>query len=109
MIRHKEQAEQVDCDSRHKTLNWVITTMFAMLVALMTIGGWSVVSAHNAVITASDVASNLRVEQSRSTDYREQSKQDMSELKAWFRTLSEKQDKMNDSVQRLVVKQENNK
>lgn len=101
--------EKIICAAKHKPLYWAIGLLSSLLIGLLAMVGWCISASKAASADAEHAARSTEAVQIRTTEYREYMKQDISDLKGSVRGLSEKVDKMNESVQRLIQKNEPNK
>ena len=98
-----------DCLDVHKSITKKFGFIIGALSLLCIFIGWNTYSANYAREKADDAAYESSVFSARSDEYRLYMKQDMQSVKASIEKLSDKQDTMNDSVQRLITKVENDK
>jgi parvulin-like peptidyl-prolyl isomerase len=82
-------------------MHGVLLTIIGLIVVFV---GWAGVAANCAKDDAVKAASNASTIGIRNEEYRTYMKQDMIEVKSSIRALSDKQDRMNESLQRLIQK-----
>lgn len=95
-----------DCMNRHRTINrmqGVILTLIGLIAIFI---GWAGVAANCAREDAVNAASAASILGVKNDEYRNYMKQDMIDMKQSIRSISEKQDRMNESIQRLIQKTE---
>ena len=89
---------------RHRPILWAVGALFAMLGLLITLVGWSAMAARAASDEASQAARSAESLQIRTGEYRDYMKADMIDLKASMKSMADKQDRMNEHIQRLIQK-----
>ncbi len=99
MTRQPRELSLEVCNERHRNMNWAIGIMFSVLTLLVGITGWAAIAANQATI-------QVTAEKVKTEENRLYIRQDMIDLKTWMKSMADKQDKMNDSLQRLVVQRE---
>ncbi len=95
------------CNDRHTSIGWVLKSVVAVMSVLCVVVGWMVVATARASSEAAAAARAAEVQAAKNDEYRVYVKQDMADLKMALRALVEKQERMNESLQRLLQRAEN--
>jgi len=112
MVQHESWSSD-RCDERHRGVGRTMGVLLTLMGLMATFVGWTIVSsnaarseAQAAVIQAQTAAAAASLLGAKNDEYRDYMKQDMKDVKASILVMSGKQDRMNESVQRLLQKSE---
>lgn len=94
------------CNQRHTSVWRTVTALFLTLGILMTAIGWLITEVRTATVNAAGAATAVQVQVARADESRVNINEALTSLRVWIKTMSEKQDRMNDSLIRLVEAQE---
>lgn len=109
-----EDAMIVNCQEKHRQLNWVLGILVTLILGMIGVAGMSWSAAQSASARAqsvddktSQVGEALRIDQAKTTVFRENQTRSLDELRIWIRRMGDKQDSMSDALNRLVTLKEN--
>jgi hypothetical protein len=104
-IKH-ETFNATTCNERHSAVWKTITAMLVVLGLILTIVGWSLTVTQKAQDQVATAEYRIGIEATKTAEFRVSIKDDLGSLRAWLQKLVDKQDKTNDSVQRLIQQHE---
>lgn len=90
------------CAARHRPTVWAVGLLFVFTAVLVIMVGWSCWAATASANEATRAIQHSELLEVSVTESRTSLRDDMAELKASIKMLVEKQEKMNEHIQRLL-------